>query len=80
MKVIVNKKRKIYFIDNVKFHFDVVEELGSFVEVEAIEYNEGSGNEKIREQCNFFAKLLGILPEEYLLSSYSDMLLKVKLI
>ncbi|MEO5985214.1 MAG: class IV adenylate cyclase [Ferruginibacter sp.] len=75
VKVIVNKKRKIYFIDNVKFHFDVVEELGSFVEVEAIESNEKAGIEKIQEQCNFFASLLGILNEEFLPDSYSDMLL-----
>ena len=28
IKTVVDKKRKIYFIDNVKFHFDVVEGLG----------------------------------------------------
>lgn len=33
VKIVVNKKRKIYFIDNVKFHFDVVENLGTFTEV-----------------------------------------------
>ena len=37
IKVVIDKKRKIYFIGNVKFHFDQVEELGSFVEVEAID-------------------------------------------
>jgi len=80
VKVIVNKKRKIYFIENVKFHFDVVEELGSFIEVEAIEPTDGAGIEKIKEQCNFFAKILGILPGEYLPGSYSDMLLNGKLL
>lgn len=36
----VDKRRKIYFIDNVKFHFDVVENLGTFIEVEAIDSKE----------------------------------------
>src|SRR3989339_2205697 len=30
--VVVDKSREIYFIDNVKFHIDVVENLGIFVE------------------------------------------------
>ena len=37
IKVTVIKKRRIYFIDNVKFHFDRVEGLGAFIEVEAID-------------------------------------------
>ena len=34
---VVDKKREISFIDNVKFHLDQVEGLGQFVEIEAIE-------------------------------------------
>jgi adenylate cyclase class IV len=30
IKVIVDKKRKIYDIDNVKFHFDTVKNLGTY--------------------------------------------------
>jgi adenylate cyclase class IV len=37
IKVIVQKKRRIYFIGNVKFHFDTIAELGTFIEVEAID-------------------------------------------
>ena len=33
-KAVVDKRRKIYFIGNVKFHFDTVDGLGTFVEVE----------------------------------------------
>jgi adenylate cyclase class IV len=40
VKIVVDKRRKIYFIDNVKFHFDVVENLGTFIEVEAIDSKE----------------------------------------
>ncbi len=35
IKVIVKKKREIYYINNVKFHIDEVPGLGSFVEIEA---------------------------------------------
>ena len=37
IKAVVDKRRKIYFINNVKFHFDTVKDLGTFVEVEAID-------------------------------------------
>lgn len=37
IKVVVDKKRKIYFLNNVKFHFDFVQNLGTFIEVEAID-------------------------------------------
>lgn len=35
--VVVDKQRAIYFVDNVKFHLDVVAGLGTFVEIEAID-------------------------------------------
>ena len=35
VKVVVKKKREIYYISNVKFHIDEVPGLGSFVEIEA---------------------------------------------
>lgn len=34
---VVDKQRKIFFIDNVKFHLDEVSSLGQFVEIEAID-------------------------------------------
>ncbi len=35
--VVVKKQREIYFIDNVKFHLDTVDGLGTFAEIEAID-------------------------------------------
>ncbi len=58
VKVVVKKKREIYFIDNVKFHIDEVEGLGSFVEVEAIDKDGSLGLEKIKEQCYFYLQQL----------------------
>lgn len=47
--VVVDKKREIYFIGNVKFHIDIVENLGTFVEIEAIDVDGTIGSEKLLE-------------------------------
>ncbi|MBU0661014.1 class IV adenylate cyclase [Patescibacteria group bacterium] len=73
---IVDKKREIYFIDNVKFHIDVVEDLGTFVEIEAIDKDGSIGKEKLLEQCNFYLNLFEICEEDLISLSYSDLLLK----
>ena len=75
IKTEVKKKREIYFIDNVKFHIDEVDELGSFVEIEAIDYDGSFGEEKIRQQCEYYVKELQIQAGDLLTHSYSDMLL-----
>ena len=76
IKVVVEKKRRIYFIDNVKFHFDTVERLGTFVEVEAIDVNDVIGTVRLQEQCQEYATLFDIQPGDYISLSYSDMLLE----
>jgi len=76
VKVIVNKKRKIYFIDNVKFHFDIIKELGTFIEVEAIDANGEFGIEKLKEQCNKYAALFDIESEDFISLSFSDLILE----
>ena len=78
VKVIIDKKRRIYFIDNVKFHFDEVKELGFFVEVEAIDKDGSIGVPKLKEQCNVYAHLFGIETSDFIAESYSDMLLAKK--
>ena len=74
--VVVNKKREIYFIDNVKFHIDVVEDLGTFVEIEAIDNDGTIGKNKLLEQCQFFLNLFKISQENLVSVSYSDLLLQ----
>lgn len=78
IKTVVDKKRRIYFIDNVKFHFDTVEGLGTFVEVEAIDKDGSIGLEKLQEQCRHYQQLLGVKEDNFLADSYSDMLLAKK--
>ncbi len=74
--VAVDKKREIYFIDNVKFHIDVVEDLGTFVEIEAIDHDGAIGKDKLLEQCQFFLDLFKISQEDLISVSYSDLLLQ----
>lgn len=77
VKVIVDKQRKIFFIDNVKFHIDRVEGLGSFMEIEAIDKDGSIGTDKLQEQCMYYMKLLKVKNEDLLTNSYSDMLLEI---
>jgi adenylate cyclase, class 2 len=76
IKAEVKKKREIYFIDNVKFHIDDVEGLGSFVEIEAIDADGSKGIDFIKNQCDFYMRALQIKESDLLTMSYSDMLMK----
>jgi len=77
IKVVVDKQREIYFIDNVKFHLDQVKELGTFVEIEAIDCDGSIGEAKLLEQCQYYRKLLAIPTEDLIENSYSDLLLNL---
>lgn len=74
--VVVDKQREIYFIDNVKFHIDTVENLGTFVEIEAIDETGIRNKEELLEQCQYYLDLFGIKEEELVRVSYSDLLLE----
>ncbi len=76
IKAIVDKSRKIYFISNVKFHFDTVVGLGTFVEVEAIDKDGTIGKEKLQAQCDEYAALFKIDAGDFCALSYSDMVLQ----
>lgn len=75
IKAVVDKRRKIYFIGNVKFHFDTVDGLGTFIEVEAIDKDGSIGKEKLQAQCDAYAALFGIKEGNFCSVSYSDMIL-----
>ena len=75
IKIIVDKIRKIYFIENVKFHFDRVEGLGTFIEVEAIDNTGEIGIEKLKEQCQFYIEFFEIAEHDFMKKSYSDMMM-----
>lgn len=71
---VVDKKREIYFIENVKFHIDKVKGLGSFVEIEAIDREGTLGKKKLLEQCKYYLDLLKIQKKNLVSGSYSDLL------
>jgi adenylate cyclase, class 2 len=73
---VVDKRREIYFIDNVKFHLDNVAGLGTFVEIEAIDKDGSIGSEKLLAQCNYYLTLLNILKDDLIEKSYSDLILR----
>ena len=75
--VVVDKKREIYFIENVKFHIDTVENLGSFIEIEAIDKDGSLGKDKLYSQCQEYMKLLSISDEDLISVSYSDLILNI---
>ena len=74
--VVVDKQREIYFIENVKFHIDTVKNLGTFMEIEAIDSNGAFGKEKLLEQCQNYLDLFGIPKHDLISVSYSDLLLQ----
>jgi len=76
IKVIVNKTRKIYFIDNVKFHFDQVEKLGTFIEVEAIDEAGEISAGKLKGQCDRYFSYFRLKIADYVSKSYSDLILE----
>jgi len=73
--VTVDKSREIYFIDNVKFHIDTVKDLGTFMEIEAIDSDGNIGREKLLKQCNQYLSEFGIKDDDLISVSYSDLLL-----
>ena len=75
VKVVVQKKRGIYFIANVKFHIDEVPGLGNFAEIEASNKYADLPQEKLQEQCDFYMRELKIADEDLISVSYSDLLL-----
>jgi predicted adenylyl cyclase CyaB len=78
VKVVVDKKREIYFIRNVKFHLDDVVGLGKFVEIEAIDREGTIGKDRLNEQCMHYMRLFNIAENDLLSCSYSDLLLAEK--
>ncbi len=74
VKVIVDKERAIYFIDNVKFHIDNVKGLGSFIEIEAIDTKGNRDATALQNQCEKYMTLFGIQQEDLIEVSYSDLI------
>lgn len=76
IKVVVDKKRKIYFLDHIKFHFDIVEGLGTFLEVEVIDKNNEFTTEVMKQQCDHYLNFFNLTQNNLINKSYSDMMME----
>lgn len=74
---IVDKKRKIYFIKNIKFHLDSIENLGQFVEIEALDNQQQHTEEELKAQCEKYMAEFGINKKDLIANSYSDLTLGI---
>lgn len=71
---VVDKRREIYFIENVKFHIDRVRGLGSFIEIEAIAELAERSEAELRQQCDYYLDYLQINPDDLITHSYADLI------
>ena len=74
MLKVVRKHREIYFIDNVKFHLDQVEGLGTFFEIEAISEENLIPKEELAKTCKMYQEKFEIMDSDLIDMSYADMI------
>lgn len=75
IKIVVDKLREIWWLDNVKIHFDEVRGLGTFIEFEVITAQEADVL-KSRARARELMSAFGIREGDLVDCSYSDMFLK----
>ncbi len=78
IKVVVNKLRKIYFLGNIKFHFDTIKNLGTFIEVEAINKHNEFSLEELKNQCDTYFSFFELEESQIIDKSYSDLILDLE--
>jgi predicted adenylyl cyclase CyaB len=75
VRAVVEKRREIYYVGNVKIHLDRVRGLGQFLEVEAMSR---SGNlAQVRQQAKDFQKRFAVRDDDMVPESYADLVLAV---
>jgi len=75
IQVIVDKQREIYWSANVKIHLDEVAGLGSFLEIEAIDFENQFDVGQLDRQCRYFLEIFQVAEADLQIGSYSDLLL-----
>jgi predicted adenylyl cyclase CyaB len=71
--VVVRKRREIMLWDNVRLHFDEVEGLGAFLELEAV-VDDRHDDATCRQQVATLMQALGLAPDDLIRASYADLL------
>ncbi len=72
--VVVRKRREIMLLDNVRLHFDEVDQLGSFLELEAV-VDAAHDDAICRAQVERLLAVLGIDDADLIRASYAELLL-----
>ena len=72
---VVDKKREVYLIDNIRVHLDYVKDLGEFIEFEAV-YTNPIDEEKEFEKVRKLKRTFNIQDDHLLDKSYIDYLLQ----
>lgn len=80
IKVIVSKNRKKYSINDTVFHLDVVEGLGTFLEVEVAEGEASLSIERMQMEINKYLHFFDVKNEQLIKTSYSDLLIRKTII
>jgi len=71
---IVKKKRSIYLYKNVRIHLDRVEELGTFIEFEAVFDTNNSDEKKEQEKIKYLMQTMGITKKQLVDVSYENLI------
>jgi predicted adenylyl cyclase CyaB len=74
VRVVVKKIRSVYIYKNVRIHLDQVENLGNFVEFEAVVRHESERSEA-RQTLDWLVDYFAIKEEQFVPVAYADLLL-----
>ncbi len=77
VKTIVDKQRKIFIKDNVKFHLDEVKNIGYFIEVEVIDKDNSFTEEQLQNVCDQYFTYFKLAQTSLQALSYSDMIMEL---
>ncbi len=73
--LVVRKRRELLLLDNVRVHLDQVDDLGSFLELEAV-VDEEHDEARCRRQVDELLAAFGLGENDLIRASYSDLLAK----
>ena len=73
--IVVSKKRKIYIDDNVRIHLDQVENLGTFIEIEAVMDKNNNDKQVEIQKVHRLMNLIGISEADLIPFSYESLLI-----
>jgi len=75
VRAVVRKRRELFRYENVRIHLDAVENLGNFIELEAV-LSGHVGRVESPAQLDHLARALGIRPEQRLAGSYGELIVR----